>query len=77
MLCPAPQQAVQSHDSWHTQRDELLTDPAAMHHVLDAVPGAALSAHDANTLRMLGSLQQISASDPDHIMAYTELSAEQ
>ena len=58
--------------SW-VQMDEPLTDQDAMHLVLDAVPGAQLTAHDANTLRMLGSLRRISYSSPHDILGFTDL----
>ena len=55
------------------QRDELMVDQQAMQLVLNAVPGAKLTEHHADELRMLGSLYQIATASPEEIQNQTQL----
>ena len=53
----------------------MIQDPAAMELVLQALPCLPpLTQHDCNTLRMLGSLQQISCASVHEIQYQTDLS---
>ena len=55
------------------QRQEAVMSSAAVNQVLTSIPGLHLQQHQANSLRMMGSLQTLANSSADDIMDNTDL----
>ena len=59
------------------QRQQAVMSSTAVNQVLNSIPDVLLQEHQANSLRMMGSLQMLASSSPEEILANTDLEPHQ
>ncbi len=59
------------------QRQQAVMSSTAVNQVLTSIPALLLQEHQANSLRMVGSLQMIANSCPEEILDNTDLEQSQ